>query len=105
MKKQKFAMQCSDPEPEGANARSQSPPVEVRTDSTMQFFSDSLYMHVLKCICTAVCQLPCQGILLDATACSGFHALYIGPAALALLLYLWNCCSYISLEMPLCCAS
>ena len=100
MDKQKFAMQSSDPEPEDANARLQSPPVEVRIDSTMQLCSDSLYMHVLECICTA-----CQGIFLDATACSGFHASYIVPAALALLHHLWKCCSCISLETPLYCAS
>jgi len=61
-------------------------------------------MHVLKCIRTVVCQHPCQDILLDATAWSGVHALYIVTAALVLLLYLWKCCCYISIEMPLCCA-
>ena len=61
-------------------------------------------MHVLKYIRTVVCQRPSQDILLDVTAWSGVHPVYIVTAALALLLYMWKCCCYISIEMPLCCA-
>ncbi|DBB16121.1 TPA: hypothetical protein ACH3X3_003482 [Trebouxia sp. C0006] len=38
MDKQKFAMQSSDPEPEDANARLQSPPVEMKKQTAVQSF-------------------------------------------------------------------
>lgn len=97
------AVQSSDTEPEGADrgkACSQSPPAEqVRTELTMQLCSDSLCMHELNCNHTVVCRLACQCIILWSGVCMLSVLLFL------LLLYLWNCCSHITIEVSLCCAS
>jgi len=49
--------------------------------------------------------LECQQGILHDTAWSGIYTLYLISAALALLVYLWNCCSHVTVDVSLCWAS